>query len=132
MTPTSRRMGHMRLLWCVAIMLFAVACGGEDPYAEREDMPLVGTWLRVHPAGDAADTLRLASDGSAVGSAAGLEDGHERVTAWRIGIPVLPDGFCWTETGQWTCQAYQIRNDTLSLANGKGTTYVRVRSDGRG
>lgn len=129
MIPTRSPQRRYRLLCLVTLALLLTACTEEEPDEEESAaMPLVGSWLRIHPPGTTTDTLRLRADGAASGAAAGLDDGYTRVTRWRIGSAVMPEGFCWAEADNWICQGYRVRNDTLSLANGNSTTYVRVRS----
>ncbi len=120
---------RMLALSTVAVLVVAIGAACTDDSADDAPPanPLVGEWVRINPPPSTADTLKLRADGSASGDADGLESGMGRVARWKIGIEVMPDGFCFAETSQWHCQAYLIRDDTLTLANGRASRYVRVR-----
>ncbi len=111
----------------LAVIMIAASCAGDSSENAQPANPLVGEWVRINPPPSTADTLKLRADGSASGDGDGLESGMGRVARWKIGIEVMPDGFCWAETSQWQCQAYLIRGDTLSLANARESRFVRVR-----
>lgn len=114
----------------IALTLLLVAVGASCSGGETADAPpvdpLVGEWVRINPPSVIPDTLELRADGRASGDGDGVEEGLGPLARWRIGVEVMPDGFCVAETSRWHCQAYLIRNDTLSLANGRASRYVRV------
>ena len=130
----SRRRGssYRRVVRRTSLAMLIVAASVSCRDASGDDAPpanpMIGKWVRINPPSDNTDTLELRIDGSATGDAGGLERGMGRVSRWRIGIEVMPDGFCFAETSQWHCQAYSIRSDTLSLANAMASRYVRVSS----
>jgi len=123
-------MPHRRFVVRLAVALFSITvgatCSGDSGGAIPVD-PLVGQWVRINPPAVIPDTLDLRADGRASGDGEGVEEGLGPLSRWRIGIEVMPDGFCVAETSNWHCQGYLIRNDTLTLANGVASRYVRVR-----
>jgi hypothetical protein len=47
-----------------------------------------------------------------------------RITSWYVGTLLGPNELCMEDT----CQGYAVRGDTLALANGERTVFVRADS----
>lgn len=113
------------------ISLVASACA--KPETAGTTSAFVGAWTQVYPRAGAMEKLILDTGGGLRGSVAGLDSiGGRRATVWREGSPLSPDEFCIGDGRQWLCQAFLISGDTLWLANGRNTTYLRANSGGSG
>ncbi len=133
LTPRARRRVQQSLL----ALAFALGACEPGPGTETMAHPLVGKWVQVYPHRGALDTLVLQADGTARGSAKGLDSTAAfRITKWKIGDPLMPGGFCVGEGDQpnglrlWTCQGFSLTGDTLALANVQQTVFLRVATSG--
>ena len=111
----------------------------ESPPDPAHPSVLAGRWIQMYPAIGALDTLTLYEDGRVSGSVAGIGDDLPVPTNyWRIGHRLMPGGFCIGEerppltrpTPQRHCQGYRLVGDTLWLANGNRTTFLRLPDTG--
>lgn len=108
------------------MMLVALAgCAPDQP--EEDSHSIAGSWVQVYPSRGALEALTLRPDGILQGSVAGLDSVIRPLTHWKIGHGSMPDGFCVGNTQTWLCQGFDLIGDTLWLANGIKTTYLRSR-----
>jgi hypothetical protein len=117
----------------VSILLLACACGAADRAPEDPPQPLVGTWVRIHLWTDLRDTLRLLSDGTAMGSisdAVGTVLPNGAVRRWQIGHRSMPGGLCLSSDEVIQCQGFLLKGDTLALAIAPPVVLVRVEPAG--
>jgi peroxiredoxin len=85
---------------------------------------LIGQWVRVYPYGGGRDTLVLNPDGGTLGPATALDvDPMKRISQWAVG----ESGLCLADGVIWVCAGYELRGDTLAVANGDYTVLVRPR-----
>lgn len=117
---------HILSLW------LSVACSDFKP----NDKDLSGRWVQVFPTQGALETMELGADGVLSGAVTGLDSSGIPRTHWKVGHPLLPEGFCvgtvsrTNQRGRWQCVSYRKSGDTLWLANVKATTYLRARRVG--
>lgn len=108
-------------------MLLAVALVGcSNSATPTPSAPLVGRWIRVYPPDRALDTLILTANGEILGSVIGFDSLGFRITRWKIGSPVQPGALCVGDGKSQLCQGYVLTGDTLWLANGRKTVYLRL------
>ena len=124
----------------IVALIVSAACADEERAADpAHPAVLAGRWIQVYPATGALDTLTLHDDGRVTGSTVGLGESSYPFVSWRIGADLMPGGFCIGEdkptvypNPQRYCQGYLLAGDTLWLANGQRTTFLRASGDGSG
>jgi hypothetical protein len=107
-----------------ALSLFAMAWVAGCIGGKKDD-GVVGSWIQVFPGQGALEATTFLADGTIAGSVVGLETPIGPSTHWRIGHPLMPDGFCVGDSRHWSCQAYALIGDTLWIANRTRTAYLR-------
>ena len=129
-TPATRT-----IAWMASAAILS-ACEVERAPAAAPHV-LAGTWVRVYPRPGTPDTLILRTDGTVGGSTAGLDSIEFPLTRWKVGDVLMPSGFCIGEGEQangkrlWACQGFHLSGDTLALANGRRTVFVRADASGK-
>jgi hypothetical protein len=119
---------------CALAGLFAASCscGDEEVEPSRWQYPdsLLGSWVRVYPGPAGVDTVVVEPDGVARGPKSAVSADHiERITRWEISW-IDPRSLCFGHNRHAECSGYQLRGDTLALANGQHTVLVRAASLG--
>jgi hypothetical protein len=115
----------------------ACACSGEQRASTAAPSPLVGRWIRVYPPDGALDTLELHADGTASGPESGRYVGNYAPEKWMTEDELMPGGLCVGKGPQadgkrfWNCVGFRLAGDTLSLADGRQTVFLRAPTDGR-
>jgi hypothetical protein len=119
-----------------ALVAVLIACGGdEEPRPESRAFPdsLVGVWVRVYPAAGGRDTLTLRDDGSASGLVSAVSaEPLEAILRWQVGSPWYydPTTLCFRDARVFSCTAFQLRGDTLALADRRQTVFLRAGAEG--
>ena len=109
----------------------AVGCSTRAD-APASTPPIVGTWVQVYPKVGALDTVKFGMDSSLSGSTMHVATPLPSAGHWKIDAPVDPDQLCLggdslgARPPHWVCQAYRLNGDTLWLANGSETTFLRL------
>jgi hypothetical protein len=118
---------RLTIIGAFAAMLTACGAGQEvrEPNPHFPDS-LVGSWVRVYPPASGADTLVLEPGGAASGPATTVADPLEHIARWRVGFLLGPTDLCLGDARTYVCSAYQLRGDTLALANGQHTVLMRA------
>jgi hypothetical protein len=120
---------HIAIGSVLATML--AACGAEQEVREpnpRFPDSLVGSWVRVYTSPAGVDTVVVEPDGVARGPRSAVSADHiERITRWEISW-LDPLSLCFGHDEHVECSGYQLRGDTLALANRRHTVLVRAAS----
>ena len=119
-----KRVCVFRLAFGTAILVALSGCASES--TEEDSRTVAGAWIQVYPAIGALEELTLRPDGFLEGSVAGLDTLIRPLTRWKIGNGPMPDGLCVGNSRTWLCQGFELIGDTLWLANGTQTTYLRA------
>lgn len=123
--------GRSRRLAALVVGTAAALLGCGPDSAPAPESPLAGSWIRVYPPDRALDTLVLHPAGQVDGSVRGFDSLGFPLTHWRIGSPVSPGALCVGDgKRQQVCQSFVLTADTLWLANGRRSVYLRVPADG--
>lgn len=134
-TPvTGNRLARWMVLGFAAggLALTTVGCRPAESGNSPVEAALLGRWIQVYPQRGALDTMVLGSAGRVVYGRHIASDTSDEPARWSIGTPLMPDGLCLAgdsvvgQTSHWTCQAYVISHDTLWLANGEQSTFLRL------
>ena len=124
-----------RISWIVALTLTGCSCQQEVREANPQfPDSLVGSWVRVYPAPAGRDTVVIAPDGVATGSLAAVDAAPTQpesgpIVQWEIDR-IDPRALCFGDGRNSWCSGYQLRGDTLALANGYNTVFLRAASIG--
>jgi len=116
---------------CAVVAAFlSISCAGctredqsntDDP---RHPASLHGAWVRVYPYAGGLDTLILSANGNTVGPVTAIDvDPIQRISRWVVGGQEL----CLSNGAVWVCAGYELRGDTLVIANGDDNVLVRPR-----
>jgi hypothetical protein len=125
---------HIRRLWLAATALLSLlACAKEEakPSTEQTIASMVtGEWVEIYPRWEEGLTLTMHDDSSATGTLfdADSAGGGAAVTGWKIGARAMPAALCLRFGEQSSCQAFDVRGDTLFLADLRGSVLVRPRA----
>jgi hypothetical protein len=126
--------GFQSIAWIVAATLTGCSCQQEAREANAQfPDSLVGSWVRVYPAPAGRDTILIMPDGVASGSHAVLSEvprsaEHGRIIQWIIDLRFGPHDICFGDGGDSWCSNYELRGDTLALADGHNTVLLRAGS----
>jgi hypothetical protein len=120
---------HIALGCVLSTML--IGCGTEqearrpNPYFPDS---LVGSWVRVYPSPAGVDTVVVEPAGVARGPKSAVSADHiERITRWEISW-LDPLSLCFGQGEHVVCSGYQLRGDTLALANADQTVLIRAEA----
>jgi hypothetical protein len=125
---------HIRRLWLAAAALLPLlACAKEEAKPSTEQIitsMVTGEWVEIYPRWEEGLTLTMRADSSAAGTLfdADSAGGGATVTGWMIGTPAMPAGLCLRFGEQYNCQAFDVRGDTLFLADLRRSVLVRPRA----
>lgn len=115
---------------CVLATMIA-GCGAEQEVREpnpRFPDSLVGSWVRVYPSPAGVDTVVVEPDGVARGPTSAVSaDYIERITRWEVWW-IDPRSLCFGDDELIECPGYQLRGDTLALANNHQTVLIRAET----
>lgn len=108
----------------MAVVASMFAC--DRPASTASHHSLEGRWLQVIPSSADKGWMELDSTGVARGQVTTYSlDETLQLTGWHRGTSIMPDGLC-LEAGEAShCQHYLLVTDTLWLADGVGSVYVR-------
>jgi hypothetical protein len=121
------------IIFCCAVATLLPSCTDDDEsVSARQPFPdsLQGIWVRVYPDAGGADTLVLDPEGIASGPVTAVAGRPMAgISRWQIGSPVgITNDLCVGDAVVFSCSGYQVRGDTLALANGQQTVLVRAGS----
>jgi len=128
--------GFRSIAWIVTAMLMGCSCHQEAREANAQfPDSLVGSWIRVYPAQAARDTMVIDPDGAASGAHSVISETprseeHSRITYWIVDQRFGPHDLCFGDGWDSWCSNYELRGDTLALADGHNTVLIRAGSMG--
>lgn len=133
---STRRKLILKACALTGLLAGSYSCGDEKVEPSRWQYPdsLLGSWVRVYPAPAGKDTVVVKPDGVASGSLTAVDAAPTQlesgpIVQWEISR-IDPRALCFGDGRNGWCSGYQLRGDTLALANGANTVFLRAGSTG--